>query len=459
MNSMKIINSQKFIKALATCNNGQFGQLSNNDFELVFEKIEPIKGYEKPINTETGEKFPNCCEWHKSIYNITLKWFDDFPNCCDNHKKLLSQSWYNKSNYEEVINKIVNQLSYTEHCIEENINKQDWYYAITDYIQWNYSSFGQLPNGFGSPVGLDKYLNVLKQFIENTTNEIPKDKRQQLIEFIDNYYNPTETVKTDLNVLYSTYKKWIKIFPFEISFFTHLKPQFEKQLPFIKGKPEVNRYTGIAKVRMHTKSSLIDALLKLTNSLITQINSHSLYKKGLLTEPQKIKLELVLNERKLKLKQGYVNNSENEETRYRKILKEWFADEKEFINEITPLLENVPPQPIKTIFKFDNNFDTVNTENIFNHFKTGLFESKMLTEKELESYLKAAFENKQKPKILLSIKNAVSKDKVMKVFYEYYKDIAGKPHGKQKEYAGLLGNYFQGYKTSTVSSNFSKTIY
>ena len=98
---------------------------------------------------------------------------------------------------------------------------------------------------------------------------------------------------------------------------------------------------------MHNKKSLIDVLLILTNNLITQINSHSLYEKGLLNKPQKISLELILNERKLKLKQGYVNNSQSEEKRYRKILKEWFKDEKAFINEITPLLESVQPQLIQ----------------------------------------------------------------------------------------------------------------
>lgn len=99
---------------------------------------------------------------------------------------------------------------------------------------------------------------------------------------------------------------------------------------------------------MHTKSSLIDVLLDLTNKLLTQINTATLYEKGLLTEPQKIKLELVLNERKMKLKQGYVNSSKDEEQRYRKILKEWFADEKRFIDEITSIVKALPPQPINS---------------------------------------------------------------------------------------------------------------
>ena len=50
----------------------------------------------------------------------------------------------------------------------------------------------------------------------------------------------------------------------------------------------------------------------------------------------------------MKLKQGYVNSSKDEEQRYRKILKEWFADEKKFIDEVTPIVKTLPPHPIKT---------------------------------------------------------------------------------------------------------------
>ena len=42
---------------------------------------------------------------------------------------------------------------------------------------------------------------------------------------------------------------------------------------------------------------------------------------------------------------------------------------------------------------------------------------------------------------------------------KYYKNVAGKIHGKQNQYAALLGDYFEGYKTTTVSSNFSKSVY
>jgi len=57
---------------------------------------------------------------------------------------------------------------------------------------------------------------------------------------------------------------------------------------------------------------------------------------------------------------------------------------------------------------------------------------------------------------VFQLKNTTTKQKAITIFYGYYKDIAGKPHGKQKQYAALLGDYFEGYKTENVSSNFNK---
>lgn len=326
--------------------NKPFIEIDAEHFTLSAFETKPIEGYEAPTNKETGEQFPNCCPFHKSVFEGAESWFLKFPNCCDQHKAMVSKWWYNKANYLGIAEKIVKQLSYTEHHISERINIDDWYKDITDYIEYNVSSFGH------PAIGLHLYLGNVGHYIKNTKSELPKIKRQILIEFIETYYNSPididKTNKTDLNVLYGTYQKWLKVFPFEISFFSTLKPHFEKQLPILNGKPETNKYTGHTKVKMHTKGSLIDVLLNLTNNLLTQINTTKLYEKGLLTEPQKIKLELVLNERKMKLKQGYVNSSKDEEQRYRKILKEWFADEKRFIDEVTPIVKALPPQPILT---------------------------------------------------------------------------------------------------------------
>jgi hypothetical protein len=127
-------------------------------------------------------------------------------------------------------------------------------------------------------------------------------------------------------------------------------------------------------------------------------------------------------------------------------------------------IHNLPTQQTETKTKrgtpiFTNNFDKITTTEIYIHFKAGLVEKKYLTEQELNEYLKAAFELKTKPETLFKIKDAPKKSTIEAVFYNYYKNVAGKPHGKQNQYAALLGDYFEGYKTKTVSSNFSKSVY
>lgn len=131
------------------------------------------------------------------------------------------------------------------------------------------------------------------------------------------------------------------------------------------------------------------------------------------------------------------------------------------IFDIASQLKNITPQQSKVETEqetptFINNFNNISTVETYKHFKTGLVEKQYLTEQELNKYLKAAFELETIPETLFKIKDAPNKQKVMKVFYEYYKNIAGKPHGKQNKYAALLGDYFEGYNTLNVSTNFNK---
>jgi len=103
---------------------------------------------------------------------------------------------------------------------------------------------------------------------------------------------------------------------------------------------------------------------------------------------------------------------------------------------------------------FKNNFDRVPESEVYQYFKTNLVDKKLLTEAEMIKYLKAAFEHKQKPKKQFKITGR-TKGQIVKIFHEYY-EKAGHPHGRAKDYAGLLGDYIEGFTTKGVSSNFSK---
>lgn len=105
---------------------------------------------------------------------------------------------------------------------------------------------------------------------------------------------------------------------------------------------------------------------------------------------------------------------------------------------------------------FQNNFDNIEQGVIYNHFKAGLVEKGYLTEQDLIEYLKAAFEFKAKPERLFKLKQIPSMQKIYTVFYVYYKDVSGKIHKRQRDYAALLGEYFEGYDTEIIQTNWSR---
>ena len=136
------------------------------------------------------------------------------------------------------------------------------------------------------------------------------------------------------------------------------------------------------------------------------------------------------------------------------IFEQWI----DFLKEI---LKNglIQPQQTETeqgIPTFTNNFDNIKPTEICKHFKAGLVEKGYLTEQELNEYLKAAFELKTKPETLFKLKHTPTKQKIYTVFYIYYKDISQKKHERQKEYAALLGDFFEGYKTEIIQTNWAR---
>ena len=120
-------------------------------------------------------------------------------------------------------------------------------------------------------------------------------------------------------------------------------------------------------------------------------------------------------------------------------------------------LKSLPPQQTETKTPtFTNNFDNIKPTEIYKHFKAGLVEKGYLTEQEINEYLKAAFELKTKPETLFKLKHTPTKQKIYTVFYIYYKDVSQKKHERQKEYAALLGDFFEGYKTEIIQTNWAR---
>lgn len=335
---MKIINCEAFLKGLEEFNCGKTDMffLDAKDFEIPQTSIKPLSNYKPP------KKFPDCCEKHKQLFNIGLEKFAKFPNCCEAHKKLNSAKWFNKNDYAYMPLKVVTTVTYTWHCISECIEKDTWYKEITDYIDMTARSFGGLPKGYGPPVGIELYLYNMQREIENK-KEMPAAKRNELVDYFKNWgISKPETEKTDVALLVNTYKTWVKDFPFEIPFFSNLKPYFEKQMPILSGKGETNIYTGITAFRLTTYDKLIEFLVNTTERIINEVNTLVLYEKGLITDIQKTNIDIINSSHRFNLKRIKENNAKGR-NQYLKVIKSWFKYEKEYLNDLTTALTKVIP--------------------------------------------------------------------------------------------------------------------
>lgn len=342
------------IEPLTFCGNNIGYEFTGSSYDLPYETL-PTTG-----NKHDYTKCNGCQKVRKQIIDNIQKYLNEFPFCCETHTKLIKEKWFNKSDFNSVPEMVADKTIFTKQHYMNHLESENWYNEITDYIEYTVDSFGGFPLGYGNVFCLSYYFGFLKQLIEKikvTGDEI--NKKKIIIDYINSYYKPKEKQTTDFNIVLQTYEKWYKIFPFELSFFQHLKPTFQK-IPIVNGKVHHNKYLNRNSVKMHTKETLINTLLDLTNKLLTEINTEQLFSSGKLTDVNKIKIELVIQSRKLKLKQGYKNNANSEDQQYRNMLKEWFKDEKKFIDEIKPLLSEMPPQNVEQTTESD-----IQTENDF----------------------------------------------------------------------------------------------
>lgn len=284
----------------------------------------------------------NCKKNHKDVLKGLQSRLSNFPYCCDYHKRLANEKWFNKNDFNNVATLSADKIYFTWDFIKKFIDEINWEDEITDYLSHVIATFGSFPVDHGEPLFLGSYLNSIKSLVSGLDDKKYKKKKDAISDYINRYYITKSGKKqnTDFNVLLSIYHKWFKTFPFEISVFMDLKEKFSRTLPIIE-KTRFNKYSGTAILYPTTKNNLINSLCNITNQIVTEINSLKLYEQGKLDELENYKLEIVLQKRKLKLKEGYRSDIKEPNSRYRKILKNWFSDEIDFIKEIEPTLKAI----------------------------------------------------------------------------------------------------------------------
>lgn len=321
---------------------GIFRQIPLTNIQDLGFDCKPPKNYIPPKN------FPSCCDYHKNLKEDINNWFEKFPFCCETHKQLIHHKFFKKENYIHIPEKIMNNISFTEYFIQQNISIKNWYKNITNYIEYVSYSFGVSPG-----VGVDFYIRAIKHYIQEVKldkNEFTLFKRKKLLAYINSEftYKNKESDFSDLNSLYFSFQKWLDSFP-DLKFFQNLKKNFSGKMPLnlILNKPkEYNPYLNSYKSKAITNFELSEYLLNFTQEFLSKINTPTLIKKNHISNKETYQLEVLNASHQLRQKRITIKYS-TEEFKYVNLLESWLENEQQYINELVLLLKNKSNPPEK----------------------------------------------------------------------------------------------------------------
>ncbi len=319
--------------------------ITGGEFEIPF----PVKPTKTDHNLENCD---SCMSHHNLLISEFQEKVDKFPNCCEHHKKLFQLPEFAIGNYSDVPKWSADKIMFSYHHFMHWIDKEEWYNEITQYFYYCIVSYGSFPYKFGEPLEQGNYFSCIIHLIKENKNALNSDvvnktvlqeRIIKIISYLESFFDDNKTVKKDINILLSKYNEWYKIFPFDLDYFKTLKKKFQMTLPIFNGRKKYNKYLGTVSREIHTKESLTEVLIDTTKNIISNINTLTLYENGKLNDTDKIRLELILEKRKLELTTiTLIPNKTNKI--YIKTLKKWLVSEKKFIEDIKPFIVNIPKE-------------------------------------------------------------------------------------------------------------------
>ena len=322
-----IVDQEPLLKSIKRVEEGHDALISipATCFELKAYAVDPPIGFRYPA------KFPYCCEYHTDMLNRALEFYDNFPDCCERHRKLLHAKWFRKIDYTYVPFKVISLVSFLHDKVCEFAFHPNWQKELSDYIEYSVKSFGALPEGYGSPVGIGFYLSAAASLIEQHPLLIERQK-SELLKCLESDAGELKN-PSDMNLLYKLYKDWMKLFPFELPLFQHLKAHFDKNIPILQGPGSTNHYSGMTCFKLKTREELKELLIGMTRYLLNEINSAKLFEEGLLLETEKLKLDVVMAQRRIRLEEDVLAPVSDKHD-FIRLLDKWLGDEKEFLKDI-----------------------------------------------------------------------------------------------------------------------------
>jgi hypothetical protein len=243
--------------------------------------------------------------------------------------------------FNDCVRKILYQSTVVIFHLNLCSTRDDWYEEMVDFIEYNGHTFGMPSTGYR------QYLEAVQYLIERHD---PNPKLTKLSEYIQLELSNEnkKSAKNNLPSLLEMFNEWWKSIPFNLEYF---KP-FEKgknelkALLFAigpKGDFQVNRYSDVLKTSVYSPTELSEALCVLTEVICKELNVLTFYENHQLTNPQKVKLQLLLAHRRKQLELDYLSDNSSLTPGYQKFWRRWLEDEKSFFAELEPLISKVPP--------------------------------------------------------------------------------------------------------------------
>lgn len=356
-----------------------FIEIAAKDMIIYPSEIQKPEGYVSPIN------YPDCCFAHRENFRLLTTYLDIFPRCCERHKEFYRKFKFNKHVvYKDFPIRILNTVEYTQYQISNVIKNDDWFEDISEYLEYAVRSLGQ------PAIGYHIFLELIESFINNKKSKIPIDKKKAILQLFEEQknYSPKKE-KSDLNLLYDIYKRWLNFFPFELSFYSHLKSKHFSTLPFIKETVKSNRYLGLVSFTVVTPSELVDFLFKKTVSMLSLINTVELVKEGKIDNAEKTKLDFINHSHQHKQKMLLAAFSKGEK-KYIKTIKEWLDNEKYFFQDIVPII-NQKKLSLEVRTNTHKYFQIKDSAS--RHYKANSLFDKLVIKNYLENGCKANFIN------------------------------------------------------------------
>jgi hypothetical protein len=347
MQSLSHIKASEVIE-YSVCGNILLWGFKGSVYRLPYE-IKPTKG---------KHDFNTCedCKGNlkRMINNYGIKFNGKgkkkpFPYCCEQHIKLTDEKLFNRNDFVNVPKISAYKYIYTYQHIINNIDNENWYTLISDYIDYAVDSFGEFPTGCGESLYISEYLQEVKRVLEGI---IPQDRKEKLLVFLNKYIEPNTNTELDLKIIFETYEKWVNLFPFQLNYyFTHLEDKLKNTIPLFSAKSTKNLYSGKEILSFHTKETLIEFLKELTNIILSELSGKELYTNGVIGDLDKHKLDLLLERRNQKTLIGYKLNNKTDEALFRQMITQWLDDETEFFLGLTQVFNNNPITAKDTLLK------------------------------------------------------------------------------------------------------------